>query len=79
MLSIMAPEESGLDIAGPTAKSYRALYPPPGTIISRRAISFQAPRHPTSRWLNFTLAIGIARIESDPSGQTSALSDESLG
>ena len=30
----MTPE-SGLDIAGPTAESYRTLYPPPGTIISR--------------------------------------------
>ena len=36
MLSIMAPEEPGLDIAGPTAES-KALYLPPGTIISRRA------------------------------------------
>ena len=82
MLSIMVLEEPGLDIAGPTAESYWALYPPPGTIfgvLTSLAISFQSPCHPTTRWLNFGLAIGIAGIESDPSGPTSALSDEPSG
>ena len=84
MLSIMVPEEPGLDIAGPTAESHRALYRPPGTIISWRistgsSMYFQALLRPTSRWLNSVLAIGIAGIESDPSGPTSALSDEPSG
>ena len=54
----MTPE-SGLDIAGPTAESYRTL--------ASLAISFQAQHHLPSRWLNFALAIGIAGIESHPS------------
>ena len=62
----MSLEESELDIAGLTAGSYWALYPPPGTII-KQCTGCSRYIFSSSRWLNF---------ESDPSGPTSALSDE---
>ena len=71
----MAPEEPGLDIAGPTAESDWALYPPPSTIISQRT-SAGFSRYIYFRWLNSPLAIGIAGIELDPVGPSSALSVE---
>ena len=44
--------EPGLDIAGPTAVSCRALYLPPGIITSTRLLLmyFQALHHPVPRW-----------------------------
>ena len=43
--------------------------------VAPLTVYFQSPLRPTSRWLNSSVALGIAGIELDPGGPPSALSD----